>query len=1302
MSNKDYGQIMCEAVDTIIAKRLNGISYDQTVLCTIVDNTNKAQGKYIVQKDNVKFEVYSTNTEYNKNDNVYVQIPEGDQNQDKFIIGKKINSNNQESYVYNKPFNNLVDITGNIATNSISGNSTGLIANGELEYIDLWSYQGEVLTEYTRLGIQASFQSWLNPFTDTNGEIRRVTKGEYGLELTIKVEEQDTQSGNPLLFNKYVLYLNTNDMNGNPYEFDTYFQQEKVFDISQFKNITEMTLRFYQKKNSFKDSEEVLLPVYTADNDITKPQSTSNLFVNDIYICVGYDVNDFTDEKIQIYSLNSSTYIEEAKDNKKLLQLRWIHKQEDGSFKSITADDKLEFEVRWYRYKLGSPSADSYSGVYWKYLSTQNNTEYLIKDEDWIKYNKENEEDINPTFFTSYLFPNYDKAQEQIKAILLYNGQVLRSNILTFTNEKEVVNDATLDAINSVNALQIHCSDGTFGNYRIYGDNNYLVNNGNAGIERKFVAYFSEDPEATPAILTEAEKITWTIPAKNTMIKIADNITANEDGNYYITHEQDKDGHIANEQNYYINRYYSPSLVNNTIQCEIIKNGRTYKTSKELSFGVMGTTGTTCTLVLDFEHPGQNGIQINNDDEQVDKIKEYTIVANLYDADNKNITNEALDKTWSWDWYKGSTGNITIASNNENFPIDSIAVNKCVLEKNTTSIDGTQWNILQCTLKGWGDFDLIAYLPIPLKWEIVGTCVPLYLEGTDIIVYNTEGLADYYKGSYKLIDVNNTSQDNFAWSINESDDPFGPQLTKNNAIQASNVYIEDSTKGFVVNCKYEDTIVWSQPLLIIQNRYPNSTINQWDGNFTVDNGDNELLAARIAAGIKNKDNTFTGVAIGDWQFDTNDKKTGIYGFHQGAMSYAFKDNGEAFIGKDGKGRIVFKGDSGDIHSDTWESTISETNKIENLGMLLDINKGAIKMASAKETQDSTEDKPKYEVIENEDGSKSLIKRYIDIDVKAKIYPLAIGADNVDERPFKVNWDGKLFVSDGEFKGEIIASSGSIGAWTIDDNGNLIGTAGFNNQNIILSATEGYIYGAGINCYAGNIGGWQIINNSLSTGGIVLNSEIKDDDNIITQEAGIIAKNGLNLDGYFLFPIVKNSLRGYIGVSNKGLDFKFQDYVTNADNSKIWTDGVKLSLEDQTFSLSGNATTLIDFQFNNGQNITFNNTGSTKFGNGETSAFKAQGQTIELGTETYNIYDNFILSSKIGSEITIGTDAIDALLTVSTQPSVLYLKGTIVIGTEENNYSSMTRFYGNVDFSGADVTGLPESDSSSEPVYAILA
>jgi hypothetical protein len=37
------------------------------------------------------------------------------------------------------------------------------------------------------------------------------------------------------------------------------------------------------------------------------------------------------------------------------------------------------------------------------------------------------------------------------------------------------------------------------------------------------------------------------------------------------------------------------------------------------------------------------------------------------------------------------------------------------------------------------------------------------------------------------------------------------------------------------------------------------------------------------------------------------QQTGVYGFNHGRMSYALKDDGTAFFGKDGKGRIYFDG-----------------------------------------------------------------------------------------------------------------------------------------------------------------------------------------------------------------------------------------------------------------------------------------------------------------------------------------------------------------------------------------------------------
>jgi hypothetical protein len=48
---------------------------------------------------------------------------------------------------------------------------------------------------------------------------------------------------------KYTVYLNTEDMYGNPYNFETYFSQEKVFDISGLGRILEMTLYFYQPRD---------------------------------------------------------------------------------------------------------------------------------------------------------------------------------------------------------------------------------------------------------------------------------------------------------------------------------------------------------------------------------------------------------------------------------------------------------------------------------------------------------------------------------------------------------------------------------------------------------------------------------------------------------------------------------------------------------------------------------------------------------------------------------------------------------------------------------------------------------------------------------------------------------------------------------------------------------------------------------------------------------------------------------------------------------------------------------------------
>jgi hypothetical protein len=69
------------------------------------------------------------------------------------------------------------------------------------------------------------------------------------------------------------------------------------------------------------------------------------------------------------------------------------------------------------------------------------------------------------------------------------------------------------------------------------------------------------------------------------------------------------------------------------------------------------------------------------------------------------------------------------------------------------------------------------------------------------------------------------------------------------------------------------------------------------------------MAKMIAAGTKDTNNRFTGVAMGDWseKGDESLEQAGIYGFMNGEQSFAFKKDGTGFIGPSGKGRIEFDG-----------------------------------------------------------------------------------------------------------------------------------------------------------------------------------------------------------------------------------------------------------------------------------------------------------------------------------------------------------------------------------------------------------
>ena len=198
-----------------------------------------------------------------------------------------------------------------------------------------------------------------------------------------------------------------------------------------------------------------------------------------------------------------------------------------------------------------------------------------------------------------------------------------------------------------------------------------------------------------------------------------------------------------------------------------------------------------------------------------------------------------------------------------------------------------------------------------------------------------------------------------SWILINSDDSversFIPKLLETGAVidtthfdipklDPPSVYFEDSPLCGVSFISSDDVALWTQPILMYRDNYPSTTLNKWTGkDIVTDEETGTILANGMAAGKKERDNTFTGVVLGDWSRTDTDPfvtaQTGVYGFNHGAMSYALKDDGTAFFGKDGKGRIYLNGNKAQIYSALW--------KTSEQGMLLDIDDGYIKIHGLK-------------------------------------------------------------------------------------------------------------------------------------------------------------------------------------------------------------------------------------------------------------------------------------------------------------------------------------------------------------------
>ena len=992
-SQKDYSEIICTAVDEIITARLQGLEYDITKLCTVVDNSRKNEGRYVVSDGSTRFEAFSTENNYQNGNSVQVLIPNGDYTLQKTIVSR-VAATDTTPFNYTSPISTMIKITNNIFDSKDAICTSGaLLANENNQYTctePLYSIisHDNKFAGFSRLGITADFKSWLSSYN--------LVSGIYGLRILIYADGIDKPGHNTNQV--YELTFNTEDMIGNPYQFDTYFTQEKVFDISHISNIKQIDISLYQN-GAFTDGDGDLIPWQTLSVDgVSYERLPNNLFVDNINIYLGYEQDKYTEETLMLYTTDTYTYYPNDNGNAKNIGLRWIHKIDDSVFEMLDEldlnennidYDALDTKMKDEIFNLDSESADYLDSIkqirakydylkqkyhiHWFRYSPgyEHINEYAGKD--WMEI-KSYQDQFNFVFD-----PNAKKRSEEIKVICFINeGEIITpyySNTLVFTNEANVPDDVTYDATVD---LTINYTDNSKGNYFIYNQNGKIINEGQGQGFVRYLEPLYKGNNVLPDDFWVGDYITWYLPedadneGTSMLIHGYSNKKMLRETEYATYTIEPIGGKIDNAKvGYSIRNVLRSSAYNNTICCVMKYHGVEYEAVEELRFGKAGTNGTNTTFIIEFD--GNENALIAESNSRVG------VCARRYDADGRRVdfTTDDLNKI-KWGWHiKSNNDYMTIEPKSANNRIDIVIIGENII------IPEDNYYILKASFEETkGKPILEAYLPIPIKASTYS-----HIEGAREVIYNHQGVPSYYSDAYELFDKDNGKiKDNISWYIkndenvneNTAADSYLPSLGDiaakpgKKGFVASQFYASGYDNKTCVYCKVNDEIVWSQPILIMQSNYDFAMLNEWGGGLTLDEENGTILSTMLGAGRKNSQNQFSGVLIGDIKTGTGnddaDSQTGVYGLHEGVISYALKEDGTATFGKAGHGQIHIDGNEGTIKSAEYDKIDDNENDI-GTGLMMDLDDGILDIknngiSKIKIQPDATEGSPYLKITGN--------------------------------------------------------------------------------------------------------------------------------------------------------------------------------------------------------------------------------------------------------------------------------------------------------------------------------------------------
>ena len=107
----EYTKVMYESSKMAADASVKELPADKTIECIIKNDEDWENGRYLCSYQNGTIWAYSLSEEhYEVETVVYVTVPQSDFDKQKFIIGKKVNTNENEIYNYEFPFDDFIKL----------------------------------------------------------------------------------------------------------------------------------------------------------------------------------------------------------------------------------------------------------------------------------------------------------------------------------------------------------------------------------------------------------------------------------------------------------------------------------------------------------------------------------------------------------------------------------------------------------------------------------------------------------------------------------------------------------------------------------------------------------------------------------------------------------------------------------------------------------------------------------------------------------------------------------------------------------------------------------------------------------------------------------------------------------------------------------------------------------------------------------------------------------------------------------------------------------------------------------------